>query len=376
MAPVWDVVVVGAGPAGAAAARAAAQRGARTLLVERADLPRYKRCGGGLLGISTGLAGIDLAPLVRAEAEAIRVTYRFGASWTRQARQPLLRLVMRDAFDRALVDAAQRAGAHLRTGAAVTGVEERPTDVVVRLRAGASLRARHLVAADGASSRIAAAVGVRTAQVDLGLEGEFATPPGWQRRVWLDWGPVPGSYGWLFPKGETVTVGVIGDRAQAAALRDYYRRAVRYLGLGTPLIEGGHHTRVRAPDSPLSTPGGRILLAGDAAGWLEPWTREGISFALRSGRLAGEAVAAADGPGYAARARAVLEPEVDAGRTVLAAFGRSPRTFHAALRTPLGWREFQALLCGRTSLAGLQSRLPVRCALAVLGTGRKADPAR
>src|SRR4051812_31915706 len=65
---VWDVVVVGAGPAGAAAARAAAAAGARSLLPEKAELPRYKRCGGGLIGPSQqalAAAGIDVAALSR-----------------------------------------------------------------------------------------------------------------------------------------------------------------------------------------------------------------------------------------------------------------------------------------------------------------------
>ncbi len=129
-------------------------------------------------------------------------------------------------------------------------------------------------------------------QVDLGLEGEFPAPDArWERTVLLDWGPVPGSYGWVFPKGDVLTVGVIGSRDQSAALRTYYAELVERLGLSgiTPLVQTGHLTRVRTPDSPLRR--GAVLVAGDAAGLLEPWTREGISFALRSGRLAGEAAA-------------------------------------------------------------------------------------
>src|SRR5664279_3604853 len=80
----YDVVVVGAGPAGASAARAAARAGARTLLLERAELPRYKTCGGGLIGVSADVAELDLAPLVRATATRLELT--LDGRWS--ARRP------------------------------------------------------------------------------------------------------------------------------------------------------------------------------------------------------------------------------------------------------------------------------------------------
>jgi len=362
---VYDVAVVGGGPAGAAAARAAAQLGASTMLLERAELPRYKRCGGGLVAVSAATAGIDVAPFARDVARRVTVTCRFGWRWSRQAQGPLLTMVARSEFDAALVAAAAAAGARLRERCVVTGAEQDINGVSLRVRGGEVLRARYVVAADGASSRLAAAAGARMARIDLGLEGEFRAPPGWAGRMWLDWGPVPGSYAWLFPKGDTVTVGVIGDRGQQVALRAYYAAVVGRLGLGAPLVEGGHHTRVRATGSPLTDR--RVLLAGDAAGWLEPWSREGISFALRSGRLAGEAAAQGDPAAYKRRALAVLQPEVAAGEQLLRAFTAHPLAFHAALASPAGWRQFRRLLGGLTSLAGLSGRAPVRTALAVLG---------
>jgi flavin-dependent dehydrogenase len=77
----------------------------------------------------------------------------------------------------------------------------------------------------------------------------------------------------VFPKGDTLTVGVIGSRDEGPAMRDYYRSFVASLGLdlGTAIHDGGHQTRVRAPGSPLRR--GAVLVAGDAAGLLEPWTR-------------------------------------------------------------------------------------------------------
>ena len=117
-----------------------------------------------------------------------------------------------------------------------------------------------------------------------------------------------------------------------------------------------------------------MLLAGDAAGLLEPWTREGISFALRSGRLAGVA-AARIGAGrspleatawYAAHVDTVLGAEMRAGRECLRAFERRPGWFHLVIaRTGPGWAAFRAMTTGRTSFARLLANPVVRTALAV-----------
>ncbi|MCM3922498.1 geranylgeranyl reductase family protein, partial [Frankia sp. AiPs1] len=305
----FDVIVVGAGPAGGSAARAAAAAGARVCVLERSSMPRYKTCGGGLVGLSTDHVGIDLAGLVRATVSSLTMTLdgRYQISRGQPDARPWLSMVMRTDLDAALLAAAEAAGAIVRTGVQVLGLREAAAAVPgaddgwvhVRVRGGADLRARVVIGADGASGRCGTHVGVRCDQIDVGLEGEFvvdaALAERWAGRMLIDWGPVPGSYGWLFPKGRVLTVGVIGDRAKGAALRGYYERFVERLGLaGAPRQhDSGHLTRVRAVDSPLRR--GRVLVVGDAAGLLDPWTREGISFALRSGRLAGEAAAAAVG---------------------------------------------------------------------------------
>jgi geranylgeranyl reductase family protein len=350
----YDVVVVGAGPAGASAARAAARAGAHTLLLERAELPRYKTCGGGLIGVSADVAEIDLAPLIRERATRLELTLDGGWTVHRQAPGggPMFGLINRADFDAALTAAAVNAGAELRTGALVTGIDDEPgAPVRLRIRGGAAVVARSVVAADGSASRLGAYVGVRAGQVDLGLEGEFPAPDGrWASTVLLDWGPVPGSYGWVFPKGDVLTVGVIGDRRAAPALRAYYARLLARLGLSevTPLVQTGHLTRVRTPDSPLRR--GSVLVAGDAAALLEPWTREGISFALRSGRLAGEAAAGERLAEYPGQIQRVLEPEIAAGRAILPAFAGSPLLFHALLAGP-GFGLFRRLVDGRSTFA-------------------------
>ncbi len=345
---IYDVLVIGTGPAGASAALAAASHGARTLLVDRADVPRYKCCGGGLIGLSTRYAGVDLAPLTRDVVTRMTFTKDGRQRFTRVARRrPVFRLVMRADFDAALVSAAVSAGAELRTGVAVRALH----DGGVTLASGEEIEATYVVGADGTGGRSGAYVGVRLAQVDVGLEGEFPVTDAayWRGRVQIDWGPVPGSYGWVFPKGSLLTVGVIGPRSRGDEVRAYYDAFVARLGLGAPTTFSGHLTRCREPGSPLAR--GNVLVAGDAAGLLEPWTREGISYALRSGRAAGLAAASGDVASYVSYVESELEPEMAAGRRFLEAFERNRQAFHGFLAAvPGGWRLFSRLVAGETTL--------------------------
>ncbi|MFI7252619.1 geranylgeranyl reductase family protein [Micromonospora chalcea] len=367
---IWDLVVVGGGPAGLSAAHAAARSGVRTLVIERATHPRYKTCGGGLIG--TSLAEVTDRVKVPAHDRVDRVTFtRDGRrAFTRRHPSPLVTMIRREEFDDRLRAAAVAAGARVREGVAVRAVEQDPDEVRLRLADGEVVRARAVVGADGSSGVTARHVGVRFRQVDLGLELELpvaaAERERWRGRVLLDWGPLPGSYAWVFPKGDRLTVGVISARGDGDRTRAYLRDFTGRLGLSgvTPEHDSGHLTRCRADDSPLRH--GRVLVAGDAAGLLEPWSREGISYALRSGRLAGEAVAGGDLGAYAREVDRRLTPEMRAGQRLLETFERRPDVFHAMLASPPGWRMFVGFCQGRASFAEMLDRRPVRAGLAVL----------
>lgn len=397
--PVWDVVVVGAGPAGASAAYAAAVTGRRVLLLEKAELPRYKTCGGGIIGPSRDALppGFELPLKDRVHAVTFSMNGRLAR--TRRSRRMLFGLVNRPEFDAALVEHAEKAGAVLRTGVTVVRVEQHGPavpdrrTVAVVLAGGETVLARAVVGADGSASRIGAHVGVKMDQVDLGLEAEIPVPAtvaeDWAGRVLIDWGPMPGSYGWVFPKGDVLTVGVISARGEGAATKRYLEDFIARLGLAgfEPAVSSGHLTRCRSDDSPLSR--GRVLVCGDAAGMLEPWTREGISFALRSGRLAGEwAVRVAEAGdavdarrqalNYAFAVKAGLGVEMGVGRRMLSVFARRPGILHAVITgfRP-AWTAFSDITRGATTLAGIvRSHGMARRALEAMDRSRPAPTAQ
>ncbi|WP_344444799.1 geranylgeranyl reductase family protein [Kitasatospora nipponensis] len=387
---VWDVVVVGAGPAGASAAYAAASSGRRVLLLDKAEHPRYKTCGGGIIGPSRDTLPADFKIPFQDRVHAVTFALNGRFTRTRRSKRMLFGLVNRSEFDLRLVESAQQAGAVLVTGVTVTGVEQQGGEdrrtVAVTLADGRSVQARAVVGADGSASRIGRHVGVTFDQIDLGLEAEIPVPErvvrAWEGRIHLDWGPLPGSYGWVFPKTDsgTLTVGVISARGDGELTKRYLADYIRRLGLAgfEPAVESGHLTRCRAEDSPLSR--GRVLVAGDAAGLLEPWTREGISYALRSGRLAGEwavQVAEASGPSevrrqalnYAFAVKAGLGVEMRAGKVMLEAFERRPHLFHLAVcLVDPAWRAFARTTQGHITFAQILRQYGAARRLAALAS--------
>jgi geranylgeranyl reductase family protein len=377
----WDVAVIGGGPAGLAAARAAAAAGARTVVLERAEHPRYKTCGGGLLGVSRAAVAGQITVPVRDEIRSATFTLRGGSGFTRSHGEPLLAMVMREEFDAALLNRARSNGAVVRQRAQVRAIEQAAGSATARLADGTSVTAAALIGADGSSGVTARHVGAQFAQVDLGLELEIAVgePAGrqWAGRVLLDWGKIPGSYGWVFPKGDRLTVGVIAARGQGDATKGYLREFAGRLGLaGREVVrDSGHLTRCRTDGSPLRK--AQVILAGDAAGLLEPWTREGISYALRSGVLAGEAAAKAATSGdpaaiesaldeYVAAVSASLVPDMHAGRVLLSAFTRHASTVHTGLATARGWHAFVKMCRSEMTLAEIVTRPSARLSLSLL----------
>lgn len=370
---VWDVLVVGAGPAGSTAARTAAEGGARVLLVDAARFPRYKTCGGGLIGAS--LRMLPEAALATVERRIDRVTFSLRGGPPRGVRstRPFLAMVDRERFDQALVDAAVGAGAVFRDHVRVRSIEQRPGEVVVRTDDG-ELRARVLIGADGSSGVTGRHVGVRIARADLGLEVELEDAgPAWERRIHLDWGRDPGTYGWVFPKDGHLTVGVIERKGRGESTRAYLERFVQGLGLQDrrELRSSGHLTRWREPGSPVRR--GAVIVAGDAAGLLEPWSREGISFALRSGPLAGSAAVVAVQAGLGAldgyeAAIGALEQEQRAGAALLRVFERRPGLIHVALtRVGLGATGFVRVCRGTLDLPRVLRHRSIALAARMLG---------
>lgn len=372
----WDVIVVGGGPAGSSAARVAAANGARVLLIDRASFPRYKTCGGGLVGESLALIPDEVLATVEQHTTEVRFSRSGKSRVHRVAQAEFLHLVQRESFDEALVEAAIRAGVTFAQNVKLKSiVQPEPGAVSLETSAG-QFRTKFLIGADGTNGRCGPYVGVEAAGIDLALEHEIKTPASaaqWASSVFLDWGADAGTYAWVFPKRDLLTVGVIQAKGAPERTRDYLERWTASLGLDAePIVRTtGHLTQWRSPHSPLRR--GSVVVAGDAAALLDPFTREGISFALRSGTWAGEACAReASGivgalDEYERRVLLELAPEIRAGERMLRFFERHPNITHRMLGSAVGSKLFIRVCRGETSLARILGHRGVRAALRVFG---------
>jgi len=300
----WDAAVVGAGPAGCAAARHLAAAGARVVLLEKAALPRYKTCGGGLVGKCLPLLpeGAEAAIERRCHTATLVLPGR-GLTFHATRPSPVVCTTMRSALDARMAEAAEKAGAALLTGTPVTGLED--GDAVRLATPAGTVRARTVIAADGAGGPTPRLAGwtetpVLIPAVEHEVRVSQETLAAWSGSCRFDFGVVPSGYAWVFPKADHLSAGVLTTRPGGVRLHGAVAAYLAGLGIRPISIERhGHRIPVHPRPGPLAR--GRVLLTGDAAGLADPLTLEGISFALESGALAAGAVLDA-GPGAAAAA--------------------------------------------------------------------------
>jgi geranylgeranyl reductase family protein len=304
--PGFDAIVVGGGPAGAAAAAELARGGARVALFEREALPRYKTCGGGIVGRARRwLPPAALAVIERECRVAVLHEHGCAASWRVERDSPILATAMRAELDAALLDVASKAGANVYAPCAVRAVEPAAREVIVRTSRG-DFRARCVVGADGARSPIAAQCGWNDAPqcipaIEYEIEVSDRVFERFAGAARFDFGIVPGGYAWIFPKRAHLSIGVLTTRAGVRGLPRYLADYMRVAGIDSIRQVEKHGALIPAAPRAGGPARGRVRLAGDAAGLVDPLTYEGISAALASGTHAARALLAEDFHPRAAR---------------------------------------------------------------------------
>ncbi len=296
----YDLIVVGAGPAGASAARTAAQEGLKTLLIEKDHIPRNKLCGGGVTPKVLKLLDFPLPnELVECAPKSTR-THVGDACHTFETNRTLVYMTSRTKFDAYLTEKAAEAGAELRDGSPVHTISQ--TDSYIEVKTpGHSYHSQLLIGADGMGGPTARATRLydrwKPDQVAYAIESEV--PVG--EKVLQDFigseaffdvyfGVSAGGYGWVFPKDDHLTVGVGCRLSKLRHARDLFVDFVKRI----PQLDG---VDIPSPQAHLIPLGGyakvptvtdRVMLAGDSAGFAEPLLGEGIYFSILGAQIAAQ----------------------------------------------------------------------------------------
>jgi geranylgeranyl reductase family protein len=402
-----DVIVAGAGPAGAVAARTLAQSGLRTLLVDKAAFPRNKPCGGGVSTralrrfpwLDARLAEIDVHRISKLHLEGPH-----GTTVDIATADPSVLLLRRVDFDHLLVREAVRAGATLVERFEVTQAAAGPSHVTFTSRDGRTLRAPAVVAADGVHSVTAKRLGVNARWPETGLAIDMmeetpldtlsAARPDvlWVAYAYRDLD----GYAYIFPKTHHVNVGI-------GCLMSHFKREVDAAPYElqqqfvSAMVEAGelHGRSDRGQFTPFLIPlggplkpahHGRVLFAGDAGGFVNAITAEGIYYAMVSGELAGRALSAVRGDGVAAGPvydrlwRRELGTELDDAvliqRYLFSSHERVARLVRGAAEAPALVDLVLRYVSGSLSYAALRRRMFVKFPAAIWRMARQRIGAR
>lgn len=274
------------------AARALAQAGVRVLVLEKAHFPRHKACGGSLSPKVLPL-GVDFGEVVEDVVTESIFTGPGQEPVRYRAERPMAYMVQRERFDDLLITQAQEVGARVLFGHRVLRARENAEAVEVISDRG-TFRAPVVIGADGAHGPIGRSFSRPSGRIALAMDARISLPDdarqAWRGRVLIDYGSVPFGYAWVFPKASEVSAGVLGVKTRVRGLPGHLDR---FLGRHGPL-DGQRRVSgwpIPLPPWSLNTVAtSRVLVVGDAAGLVDPFTGEGIYYAMQSGLLAAKAI--------------------------------------------------------------------------------------
>jgi geranylgeranyl reductase family protein len=364
----FDAIVVGGGPAGSMAAYFLAKSGVRTALVDAHAFPRAKACGGGLQVRTMQSIPFDVSHLLRGSFNRMTLTFGLRDPLTRAYPDPFGYSILRTEFDHFLLLKAEQAGARVFLGSPVRSLEV-PEHGPVTVAVGASeLKGEILVGADGANSVVRARINRREdyfwqAAVYCEVPEEEINAERFSNEAMvIDWGTLPSGYAWAFPKRGFVNVGAGGPVRLARHLKQYVQQFVdstRLLKRNGPLALVGHQLPTMTSRSRLSAR--RVLLVGDAAGMVEPFTGDGISFACQSAKIASDCILDAfarrdwDLRGYDARIRSEIVDDLVWSRKLLSISVSFPSLIYKLFRSnDRVWNTFCRTLRGEETFHRLK----------------------
>ena len=281
----FDVAIIGAGPAGTAAAYDLLTKGLKVLILDKYEFPRKKACAGGITPKAYHLFKYDISSIIKKECRTVRINPVNQKSFCIKDANTLCYMTKREDLDFFSLNKVIEKGAEFRVIKNILSITESPFFVGINTDYGC-FKASYLIGADGANSIVRRFASKRRFyKKQFAIEADIKFERADRIKMEFDFSKSKNGYYWIFPKGDHVNIGVYSvdsnARLRVRQLFDYADVRLHSRRLedikGYPICTGGASYR---PDSK------RIFLAGDAAGLAEPLLGEGIYFAVKSGQMA------------------------------------------------------------------------------------------
>ena len=291
--PIFDCIIVGAGPAGASAAYHLSRRGHQVLLLEKASLPRYKPCGGGVSPAIANWFDFDFEPVISQKVTRARYTWKLGEVIEADLGQPIW-MVRRNEFDHYIVRQAQKVGTVLRDETKATGIAFVDGCWQVSTSQGDTVSGKYLIAADGGRGPMAKWLGFEARKTSIAgaIEIEPKVTVENSHAVHFEFGLLKNGYVWNFPKKDGYSIGSGAFCSNQRTGGDLVQPMAEYAAaFGVDAADEqmhGHPVCVWNGDQRLHTQ--NALLAGEAACVVDPFTAEGIRPSIFTGIKAADAI--------------------------------------------------------------------------------------
>jgi len=336
---IWDTIVVGAGPAGCACAYDLAAAGKSVVLLDKAEFPRMKACAGGLTMKTVRALRYSIDPVVRQRIDCIVLEEKNSSRVSVHSRKSICVMTVRAELDVYCLAKTIAAGAVFQRIGRIENIREEEDGVTVTMQQEV-MRGRYLVGADGAHSQ------VRSMTDDSGwFRKAFAIEANLPRNadeedLVFDFAPVTSGYGWVFPKCDHVNIGLYtldpNEKLNRGRLSAYIATrfgngaaSEKFVGQYAGFGAAQHRTRHK-----------RIFLAGDAGGFVDPLSGEGIYGAVISGQAAASSICAALDKKVTAKETFLdltekLRQNLHLAEHAAASFYANPQRGFRAMKTPL-----------------------------------------
>ncbi|WP_292371889.1 MULTISPECIES: geranylgeranyl reductase family protein [unclassified Methanosarcina] len=291
----YDVIIIGGGPSGASAGRRAGKLGLKTLLLEKENFPRYKPCGGGLSEHAMSYLDFELPQdIIEWGVTGAKIIFRDQSIEVHKDHRVSV-LVSRSKFDNFLLEKAKETGIEVHTGEKALCCREMPDCIEVDTRQG-TYQAKFAIIAEGAQGLVKTCVRPTDNKDEYGIclvtevpadESEIEKRLG--KATELHFGAAGGGYGWIFPHKTYYSVGIGGIIKDFPHPKESMLEFLKENGFSGEYKLHGH--KIPWGGLKRKVMGSRVLLSGDAAGFVDAFSGEGLAYAISSGQFAAETVA-------------------------------------------------------------------------------------